>query len=1011
MSLATWSIRRPVPAILLFALLTLLGGVGFHRLGIQQFPDLDLPEVTIRASLEGAAPVQLETEVARPIEDRLASLSRLRHLSTTITDGEVNIAVTFDIDKDGEEALDEVRNAVDGARAVLPAAMADPRVARVTADFRPVLTYVVRSERLDEMELSWFVDNELTKVLRSARGVARVSRVGGVEREVLVDLDPALMAGLGLTVADVSAGLRAVQKDESGGQGRVGGQRQSLRTLGAAGTVEEIAAMAIPLGDGRHARLDSIATVGDGPAERDTLAYLDGVPVIAVEVTRSLGFSDVEVAESVRGAVAGFAGSHPQVDIAEAGNSVAAILAEYRGSIGLLLEGAALAVAVVWWFLRDWRATAIAATALPLSIIPAFAALQALGYSLNTVSLLALALAVGVLVDDAIVEVENIARHLREGKPPRAAAMEAAEEIGLAVVATTLTLVAVFLPTAFMDGVPGRIFRQFGVTAAVAVLASLLVARLLTPMMAAHLMRARPRPTDGGGPRRSDGGAAMAAYLRGVRVCLRHPRRAALAALGFLALSLGLIPLVPSGFFPPQDDDRTLVTLTLAPGSPLDETAALALKAQILLRQVPEVRAIFTVVGGSSAGGMGGDVEVLDARLATLRVDLLPVSQRDRRQWEIEDQMREVLRRLPGARIQVGQGDNGERMLVTLAGDDGAALEQAAQAAEAGLRTLAGIGAVTSGTALQRPEIQIRLDAARAAALGVTSAELARTVRLVTHGDYATDLSQMNLPQRRIPIRVRLDPRVRADLDLLGQVRLAGARGPVSLEAVAALNFGSGPAQIDRLDRSRHVSLAVELAGRPLGEVWAEAMELPALQALAPSVRLVRQGELERMDELFGSFAMAMVVGVLCIYAVLVLLFHDFLQPVTILAALPLAAAGALLALLATGQAFTLPAVIGLLMLMGIVTKNSILLVEYAVRARRQRGLARFDALTDACRKRVRPILMTSIAMGAGMLPVALGLGADSGFRQPMAIVVIGGLLASTLLSLLVVPVAFALVP
>lgn len=1002
MTLATWSIRTPVPAVLLFILLTLLGAVGFSRLGIQQFPDMDLPTVKIAASLEGAAPAQLETEVARKIEDKLASLSRLDHITTTITDGKVDISVTFDIDKNSEEALNQVRNAVDGAKADLPAGMTSPSVSKVTAETRALLTYVARSDKLDEQDLSWLVDNEVTKAVLAAKGVAGVTRIGGIDREVHVELDPSLMAGLGISATSVSNQLKAVQKDSSGGLGEVGGKRQSLRTLGNVATVADIAAITIPLADGRHVRLDQIARVSDTHADRSTLAFIDGNQVMAFQVTRTKGFSDVEVAKAARESVAAFASLHPEVSITEVSTTVTPIIDNYEGSLHLLFEGALLAVVVVWWFLRDWRATVISATALPLSIIPTFAAMYALGFTLNIVSLLALALVVGILVDDAIVEVENIARHLRRGRSPLQAAMEAANEIGLAVIATTFTLVAVFLPTAFMGGIPGKIFRQFGITAAVAVLASLLVARLLTPMMAAYFMRpSRQEERDS---------PLMTRYLGWVRACIGRPGRTAMAGLAFFVLSLALIPLLPTGFIPAQDDSQTQVTLTLPPGSTLADTAAVAVRASELLRGIAEVNYTFASVGTATTGGGMEVTTTTDPRTTALTVELVPRSERSRKQQEVEADIRALMRKIPGIRVEVGRGGNGEQLQIALAGDDPVALESAASAVEADLRTLKGVGNVTSSAALQRPEIQITPDFARAAALGVTSDDLANTVRMATYGDYASALPKLNLPQRQIPIRVRLLPEVREKLGMLGQIRVPGKNGSVALASLAGIGLGSGPAQLDRIDRSRNITLNVELGGRALGDVMAEARQLPSMRSLPASVRIVGQGELQRMNELFGGFGFAMAIGIFCIYAVLVLLFHDFLQPATILAALPLSVGGALLALLLTGQAFSMPTVIGLLMLMGIVTKNSILLVEYAIMARRELGLNRTDALLDACHKRARPILMTTIAMGAGMLPVALGLGADPSFRQPMAIVVIGGLITSTALSLLVVPAFYILV-
>ncbi|TCJ20141.1 efflux RND transporter permease subunit [Parasulfuritortus cantonensis] len=1006
MNVSAWSIKKPVPAVLVFILLTVMGLIGFKSLQIQDFPDMDLPTIKISATLEGAAPEQLETQVARKIEDKLASLSKLDHVTTTITDGSVSISVSFEIDKDSEVALSEVRNAVDGARAELPSSMSNPTVSKLTSASSALLTYTVESQQLDEQDLSWFVDNEVTKALLAVKGVSKVERVGGIDREVHVDLDPKLMAGLGVTPSDVSTQLKAVQTEASGGRGDIGGQRQSSRTLATVGSPAEVGAITMPLSDGRYVRLDQIARISDSHADRSSLAYRDGKPVIGFQVTRSRGYSDTRVADDVRAAVVRFGQTHPEVRIAEASNTVTPIEENYEGSMHLLLEGALLAIVVVWWFLRDWRATLISATALPLSIIPAFGYMALAGYSLNTVTLLSLSLVIGILVDDAIVEIENIERHLNMGKKPYQAAMEAADEIGLAVIATTFTLVAVFLPTAFMGGIPGKFFRQFGVTASVAVLASLLVARLLTPMLAAYLMK----PLTAEHHEVSTDGPTTTRYLGLVRMALTHRRKAILGATIFFMLALATVPFIATGFMPAQDKAQTSITLTLPPGSTLDETAAMSRRASELLKRLPEVSSVFVSAGTASSGGGMDSSSTADVTSATLTVDLVPRGERALKQSGVEAKMRESLRTLPGVRVKVGGGNSGESMELTLASDDPQALSTAAAQLESQLRTLKGIGNVTSSAALQRPEIQVRPDYARAAALGVTSESLADAVRLATYGDYSTALPKLNLPQRQIPIRVRMDPSVRDSLDAVASLRVAGSNGTVSLGSVADVSLGSGPSQIDRIDRSRNVTLTVELNGRAIGEVEREAMTLSALNALPAGVHRVEQGELQRMAELFQSFGLAMAIGVFCIYAVLVLLFHDFMQPATILCALPLALGGALFALFITQQAFTMPVVIGVLMLMGIVTKNSILLVEYAIVARSKRGMSRLEAVLDACHKRARPIVMTTVAMGAGMLPNALGLGAEPSFRQPMAIVVIGGLLTSTVLSLVVVPVVFTYV-
>ncbi|MBB5535636.1 efflux RND transporter permease subunit [Rhizobium giardinii] len=1002
MNFSACSIRNPVPAIVLFILLTVGGLIAFDRLAVQNFPDMDLPTIQVSAMLEGAAPAQLETEVARKIEDSFASLSLLDHITTTITDGSVSINVSFQLGKDSEEALKEVRNAIDSASGDLPSVMQTPGVTKVTVRGSTLLTYAVRSARLNETELSWFIDNDMTKALLSVSGVGEVSRIGGIEREVHIHLNPQLMSALGLSAATVSSQLKSVQSDASSGRAEIGGAKQGIRTLGAVSSIEELKALTIPLPSGELVRLDEIGTVTDSFADRSSIAYLDGEPVIAVEVKRSNGFSDTGVAAAIEVAMQDFAAANPDVEIVEAYSTVGPIIENYEGSMHMLYEGAILAIVVVWLFLRDWRATLLSAVALPLSAIPTFLVMYLADFSLNTVTLLALSLVVGILVDDAIVEIENIARHLQMGKPPKEAALEAADEIGLAVIATTLTLVAVFLPTAFMSGIPGLIFRQFGVTAAVAVLASLVVARLLTPMMAAYLMKGHPVEVRDG--------PIMRAYMALVKNCLRYRKLTILGVCIFLGVSLSTISMLSSGFLPASDDAQTQVTLTLQPGSTIGQTDAMTQRAADIVSDLTDVKRVFSAVGNASSSDLIDSSMTINSATASLVVDLKKIGERDRKQAEIENDIRQALAVLPGVRIEVGTGGDGTTLDITLASDDSNALDQATAALEEQLRTLEDIGAVASSASLQAPEVQIVPDLDRAAALGVTAQAISEAVRVATSGDYSSSLAKLNLPQRQLPIRVRFDPGNRTTLGDIANLRVAGARGSVDLGSVADIRIGATPSEISRIDRSRNVMLSVELNGRILGDVYHEAQGLPALQNLPDGVKLVEQGELERSSELFDNFAIAMAIGVSCIYAVLVLLFHDFLQPLTILMALPLALGGALLPLVLTGTSFSMPVLIGLLMLMGVVTKNSILLVEYAIMSRRA-GLSRFDALVDACHKRARPIVMTTIAMGGGMLPVALSLsGGDASFRQPMAIVVIGGLMTSTVLSLVVIPVIFTFV-
>ncbi|MBB4844524.1 multidrug efflux pump subunit AcrB [Paucibacter oligotrophus] len=1004
LNVSSASIRNPIPAILLFMLLSLGGLLGFHWMKIQNFPDIDLPTIVVTATLPGAGPAQLESQVARKIENQIATLQGVKHVYTTLQDGVVSMMVEFRLEKTTQQALDEVRDAVARVRSDLPAELRDPVIAKLELAGLPMLTYTVASARLDEEALSWQVDNKIAKRMLAVQGVGAVTRVGGVSRELRVELDPARLLALNISAAAVSQQLRLVQQEASGGRSDIGGAEQSLRILATVQTAQELAAMDVALPDGRSVRLDQLASVQDTVAEPRSAALLNGRPVVGFEISRTRGAGEVEVARGVRAALEELRASHPELQFEEAFSFVEPVQENYDGSMILLYEGAVLAIIVVWFFLRDWRATLVAATALPLSVIPTFGLMYLLGFSLNIVTLLSLSLVVGILVDDAIVEIENIMRHLAMGKTPYQAAMEAADEIGLAVIATTFTLIAVFLPTAFMSGVPGKFFVQFGWTAALAVFFSLVVARMLTPMMAAYILKPSAKPH--AEPR------WLGVYMGWARWCLRHRLATLAATAAFTAGSLGLVGLLPTGFLPPDDLSQTQVTVTLAPGATLQESSALAEQARRIVAAHPHVKRVYTTIGGGNSGGdpfaLGGGASV---GTATLTLAMTPRTERSGiSKQRIESELREALEQLPGARVKVGFGGSAEKYVLVLAGEDGEVLAQHATLVERELRAIPGIGGVSSSAALTRPELIVRPDFARAADLGVSAAAIAETLRVATAGDYEQGLAKLNLSQRQVPIVVRLPAAARADLALLGQLPVPGRAGLVPLASVASLEINNGPAQINRYDRLRNVNFEIELNQQPLGEVAKQAQALPSLQNLPPGVIQTAVGDAEAMAELSASFGLAMLTGVLCIYIVLVLLFKDFVQPVTILAALVLSVPGAFVALYITQTALSMPSMIGLIMLMGIATKNSILLVDYVVMARRDHGMGRFDAILDACHKRARPIVMTTIAMGAGMLPIALGIGVDPSFRAPMAIVVIGGLITSTFLSLLVIPVLFSYV-
>ncbi|MBM0107654.1 efflux RND transporter permease subunit [Steroidobacter sp. S1-65] len=1002
MNFATWSIRRPIPVIVGFTIAALAGMFAFARLPIQDMPDITLPGVIVTAQLESAAPSQLETEVTRKIEDAVASVPEVRHISSVIRTGSSVTSIEFELSKDTSDAVNEVRDAIARVRSDLPQNLREPIIEKITTA-GAIRTYSVHAAGMDEERLSWFVDNVIARRLMGVSGVGAVPRVGGVDREIHIDLDPAQLAAFNVTAADVSRALRRVQQESSGGIAKVGSMRQSVRTVGTLSNIDDLQNLELPLSERHTVRLGRIADVKDTIRERSQLALLDGRPVVAFQIVRARGASEVSVAREAEEALEEIRQAHRGVEIELVEDNVAVIEQQYDGSMQMLIEGALLAMVVVALFLRNWSATWIAAVALPLSVLPAFAAMYWMGFSLNTVTLLALTLVIGVLVDDAIVEVENIERHLRPGVSIEQAAMSAVNEIGLAVIATTLTLVAVFLPTAFMGGVPGKFFVHFGWTATAAVLASLAVARLLTPMLAARYLK--PAPAE-----RSRSGPWLQRYLDLVAYSLQHRRLTLLVAAILFFASLALIPLLPGNFMPPTDRGQTQIAMELPPGAKLEQVHDLALQVTQVARGLPQIDSVFAAIGSQNNDqGPGERTGVADLRRTTFSVKLAPRDQREESQMEVENLLRQALAAIPGARFTVRGEDSGDKLTFALASADGELLETTALSIERELRTLPGLVNVRSTASLQQPQLIVTPSFARAAQLGVDAESIGETLRVASGGDFSWSLAKFTLPERQLDVRVQLPEEYSTDLRALAALHVPGKLGLAPLASVADLALRSGPDEIHRFDRQRSVTIEAELHGVALAQVMSDISRLPSVQTLPAAVHKLDTGDAEQMAEILGGFGFAILTGIVCIYLILVVLFHDFLQPLTILSALPFALGGAFVALLVTGHGFSLPSLLGLLMLMGVVTKNSILLVDYALTAMRRDHLPRAEALLVACRLRARPILMTTLAMAAGMLPVAIGVG-DLGFRTPMAVAVIGGLITSTLLSLVLVPVVFSYV-
>jgi multidrug efflux pump subunit AcrB len=930
------------------------------------------------------------------VEDKLATIANLKHVSTTITDGNVTITTQFALGTQLSDALNDVKDAVDSVRGDLPTDLEEPQVTKVKlGPGGPTLVYAVTSNQLDEEALSWLTDSEVARTILAVPGVGQFARVGGVRREVQVQVQPTLLAALGVTTSDVSRALKRVQQDASGGRGQIGEAEQGVRTIATVKTVAQLQALPLALANGQSVRLDQVANVKDTTAERNQAATLDGVAAVGFQISRSKTADETRLEEGVHAAISELQKAHPHLKFQVVSSSVEHTREQYKGSMNMLFEGALLAVLVIWWFLRDWRATIIGAMALPLSILPTFAFMAWAGYALNTITLLALAVVVGILVDDAIVEIENIARHSRMGKPLRQATEDAVNEIWMAVLATTAALVVVFLPTAFMGGIPGLVFKQFGWTVVVSVLASLVVARLVTPMMAVWLLKEKSVE--------AQDGRLMLVYLRMVKWCLKQRLVTMSVAIVLFFGSLALIPLLPTGFIPVGDKGTSTINIELPPGNSLKTTMETAEEARLAISGVAGVHRVFITAGTAQASGAAA-LNPGEVRKATLRVILANRNARAA-QPLIENEMRPLLDAVPGMRWSISGGGPGEKLQLVLASHDGGALNANAQSLEQALRNVPNLSGVVSTASLERPEVTVRPNAALAAERGVSTQTIGETLRIATSGDFSSALSKLNLDDRQVDIRVRFPDDARRDMQTLASLRVLSKNGLIPLDSVSSVSIESGPSQITRFDRRRNVTITADLGGAPLGAALAAARALPEVKALPSSVELLDSGDAEVMRELFGGFGLAMFIGVLCKYCVLVLLYKNWLQPFTNLSALPLCVGGAFASLLMFGGELSLPALIGLVMLFGIVTKNAILIVDYALIAMREHGLNEIDALIDACHKRARPIMMTTVAMIAGMLPIAFGWGGDASFRQPMAIAVIGGLITSTALSLIVVPV------
>ena len=997
LNVSAWSIRHPLPAIVFSIIMLVLGWLSFTKLPVTRLPNADIPVISVVVADFGAAPAELEAQVTKPIEDAVAGVEGVHNILSTVTDGISATTIMFSLESNTDRALNDVKDAVTRVRGDLPQNINEPLVQRVDVVGLPIVTYAAISPGQTPERLSYYVDNVVIPALQGVHGVAEVERIGGVEREILVSLDPDRLDAVGLTAVDVSHRLRGTLMNAAGGRAGIGGREEAIRTLAASKSLADLAGTMISLPSGGELRLDDLGIVTDTIAERTTFARFNGEPVVAVGIKRGKGASDVVVAAAVQKRIDELKAANPNVDLKPIDSSVEFTRGLYTDAIETLFAGAILAVIVVFLFLRDWRTTIIAAVSLPLSIFPAFWAMELLGFSLNLVSLLAITLSTGVLVDDAIVEVENIVRHIRMGKSAYQAAIEAADEIGLAVIAISLTIVAIFAPASFIPGIAGQFFKQFGITVSVQVLFSLLAARFITPMLAAYFLRPRqhtqPPP-----------GRLLRAYTALVRGSVRHYVGTVCLGLALFGASIWSMGLLSKGFLPAEDASRSLLAVELPPGSELSDTERVTESIVARLRKRPQVKSVF-VDGGRVPPG------ITEVRIASLIISYTPKSERSVTQHQLELSISRDLADIPDMRSWF-LDENGQRALTLyVTGADNRTVDNVADELADQMQRIPLVSDVTATTSLERPELRVHPESDLATRLGVSTDSLAETIRVATIGDFGPALAKFDAGDRLVPIRVQLGETARTDRSVLEQLRvpLPMGRGSVPLTAIADIKLDQGPTSIVRYNREHESAVSADLVGTAaLGDAIAKINELPVMSSVPKGITVSQSGDAESLNELASGFKTAMIGGLMMVYAVLVLLFGSFLQPVTILFSLPLSIGGAIIALLLTGQQLTTPVWIGVLMLMGIVTKNAIMLVDFAVESMHM-GMDRTLAIVDAGQKRSRPIVMTTVAMIAGMTPSALAYGAGGEFRSPMAIAVIGGLTVSTLLSLVFVPAFLAM--
>jgi len=1094
-NISSWCIRNPVFPIVLFVGLTLAGLIAFYRMQVNNAPDIDFPAAIVSVSQPGASPKELETQVTQRVETAIRGVNGVDEINSSVSEGNSFTFVNFTVGTPTDRAVNDVRNAVAQIRGNLPEGILEPQITRVDAEGEPITVVGAQTTDMTLEQLSWYIDNTVAKKLLSVPGIAAVSRNGGVDRTIRVILDPAALEAQGITAAQVNQQLRQSNLNAAGGRAEIAGSEQSVRVVGNAQDAYQLSQTQITLPGGRFVRLADLGEVKDSSSEQRSISKMNGQQVVTFQVQRAKGSSEVTVYDEAWKAMNQIEKENPKVHFSEIFNTVDYTKGQYRSAMEGLIEGAVLAVFVVLLFLRDIRATAISALAIPMSAIPAFWFMSLLGITLNFMSTMAMGLVAGVLVDDAIVEIENIVRHMRMGKSAYQASLDAADEIGLAVLATTMAIVAVFLPVALMPGIAGQYFKAFGFTVVVSVLMSLLVARMITPLIAAYFLRSRgvqphanwrwmdfylkilnwsldttkahallsrlPRPARNfryfaftallwlliGGAFVAGTGAAMGglgklgwngaitfvlAFAVGIGVAYGaakliivlvgmtgsafadwyelvvarwnarmqdHRLTMVGAGIATLLLSVILFGTLSMSFFPPPNSDYSRANIVLAPGSTLKETEAVTDRVAAIIQRDPYVERAFESI-----------------RVGHGNVNIVLKKSRPMKSSEWERQLSPTMAAIPDARVSFqsrnGGGPDGDSrdIMLYLGGDDPDKLNAVAQKIAKDMATIPGLRAPRVGSQLAQPEITITPRFDLAADLGVTTAALSQTIRIATLGDIEQNSAKFSLSDRQVPIQVSLSENARRDISTLENLPVPTSNGgSVPLKSVAKIGFGSGPTTIQRSNQLRRLSIGADLApGVAQGDVFGKVMNLPSVKNLPQGVQQMNLGDQKWQSELLFNFAIALISGVLLVFAVLVLLYRRFLAPFVNMGSLLLAPLGAAVALHIANQPISLFVLIGVLMLFGIVAKNSILLVDFAVEMMNH-GMAKNEAIWEAGHKRAQPIVMTTVAMVAGMLPTALSLSGDGSWRAPMGITVIGGLIFSTVLTLVLVPSYFSI--